>query len=104
MPVSAAYTSVSFYTRRGVAYYAINDRAAGRRIIELDLMTTAQRAELPEDEDVTAADRLIVESPTQHRPDRGARAGAGARPDAGGARGARRGELPPEPMPQPRCR
>ena len=63
-PVSPAYTSVSFYTRRGVAYYAINDRAAGRRIIELDLMTSAQRAELPEDEDVTAADRLIVDSPT----------------------------------------
>jgi uncharacterized membrane protein len=64
VPVSQAYTSVSFYTRNGVAYYAINDRAAGRRIIELDLMTTKQRADLPEDEDVTAADRLIVESPT----------------------------------------
>ena len=64
VPVSAAYTSVSFYTRRGVAYYAINDRAAGRRVIELDLMTTAQRNQLPEEEDVTAADRLIVESPT----------------------------------------
>jgi uncharacterized membrane protein len=62
-PVSPAYTSVSFYTRTGVAYYAINDRAAGRRVIELDLMTNAQRALLPEDEDVTAADRLIVESP-----------------------------------------
>ena len=63
-PVSAAYTSVSFYTRRGVAYYAINDRAAGRRVIELELMTDAQRSQLPEDEEVTAADRLIVESPT----------------------------------------
>jgi uncharacterized membrane protein len=63
-PVSPAYTSVSFYTRHGVAYYAINDRAAGRRVIELDLMTSAQRSDLPEDEDVTAADRLIVESPT----------------------------------------
>jgi uncharacterized membrane protein len=63
-PVSPAYTSVSFYTRNGVAYYAINDRAAGRRVIELDLMTTAQRAELPDDEEITAADRLIVESPT----------------------------------------
>ena len=40
-PISPAYTSVSFYTRRGVAYYAINDRAAGRRHIELDLMTAA---------------------------------------------------------------
>src|SRR5437762_3319554 len=62
--VSQAYTSVSFYARSGVAYYAINDRAAGRRIIELDLMTSEQRAEVPEDEEVTAADRLIVESPT----------------------------------------
>ncbi len=64
VPVSTAYTSVSFYTRRGVSYYAINDRAAGRRVIELDLMTSAQRSTLPDDEEVTAADRLIVESPT----------------------------------------
>lgn len=64
-PVSSGYTSVSFYTRNGVAYYAINDRAAGRRIIELNLMTTEQREQLPADEDVTAADRLIVESPTK---------------------------------------
>lgn len=65
VPVSQAYTSVSFYTRNEVAYYAINDRSAGRRIIELDLMTPEQRAELPEEEDVTAADRLIIESPTK---------------------------------------
>jgi uncharacterized membrane protein len=64
VPISQAYTSVSFYTRSDVAYYAINDRAAGRRVIELDLMTAAQRAELPEDQDVTRADRLIVLSPT----------------------------------------
>lgn len=64
VPVSAAYTSVSFYTRYDVAYYAINDRAAGRRIIELELMTAEQHNLMPEDEDITAADRLIVESPT----------------------------------------
>ena len=63
-PVSPAYTSVSFYTPKGVAYYAINDRAAGRRVIELELMTAAQKAELPDDEEVAAADRLIVESPS----------------------------------------
>jgi uncharacterized membrane protein len=63
-PVSQAYTSVTFYTRNGVAYYAINDRAAGRRNIELDLMTPEQHAQLPEEEDVTAADRLIIDSPT----------------------------------------
>ena len=39
VPISQVYTSVSFYTRGDVAYYAINDRAAGRRVIELDLMT-----------------------------------------------------------------
>jgi uncharacterized membrane protein len=64
VPVSQAYTSVTFYTRHDVAYYAINDRAAGRRSIELDLMTTKQRQDLPEDEEITAADRLIVESPS----------------------------------------
>jgi uncharacterized membrane protein len=63
-PVSEAYTSVTFYTRNSVAYYAINDRAAGRRAIELDLMTAAQHALVPEEEDVTAADRLIIDSPT----------------------------------------
>jgi len=64
VPITQAYTSVSFYTRSDVAYYAINDRAAGRKVIELDLMTAAQRAELPENEEITAADRLIVASTT----------------------------------------
>jgi uncharacterized membrane protein len=64
LAVGQSYTAVSFYTLRGVAFYAINDRAAGRRVIELDLMTADQRAALPDNEDVTAADRLIVESPT----------------------------------------
>ncbi len=64
VPVNQAYTSVTFYTRYDVAYYAINDRAAGRRSIELDLMTPKQREALPDDEDVTSADRLIVESPS----------------------------------------
>jgi uncharacterized membrane protein len=63
-PVSQAYTSVTFYTRKSVAYYAINDRAAGRRTIELDLMTPEQHADMPEEEDVTAADRLIIDSPS----------------------------------------
>src|SRR5260370_40889232 len=64
VPISQAYTSVSFYTRGDVAYYAINDRAAGRRVIELDLMTAAQRAEMPENDEITPSDRLIVTSPT----------------------------------------
>lgn len=64
VPVSQAYTSVSFYTDGDVAYYAINDRSAGRKVIELDLMTEAQHTALPEDEEITAADRLIVDLPT----------------------------------------
>ena len=61
VPISQAYTSVSFYTRSDVAYYAINDRAAGRRVIELDLMTAAQRADLspvPESERFAARYRV----------------------------------------------
>ena len=64
VPISQACTSVSFYTRSDIAYYAINDRAAGRRVIELDLMTAEQHSEVPDNEEITAADRLIVESPT----------------------------------------
>jgi uncharacterized membrane protein len=64
VPVSQAYTSVSFYTRNELAYYAINDRSAGKKVIELDLMTEAEHDELPEDEEVTSADRLIIDSPT----------------------------------------
>jgi uncharacterized membrane protein len=63
-PVSQAFTSVSFYTRYGTAFYAITDRSAGRRTIELDLMTEAQRKLVPDEEDVTSADRLIVDAPT----------------------------------------
>jgi uncharacterized membrane protein len=33
-------------------------------VVELDLMTIDQHNQMPEDEDITAADRLIVESPT----------------------------------------
>ncbi|HLG80433.1 MAG TPA: DUF1254 domain-containing protein [Bradyrhizobium sp.] len=64
VPVSQAYTSVSFYTRNELAYYAINDRSAGKKVIELDLMTEKQHEDLPEEEDVTSADRLIIDSPT----------------------------------------
>ncbi|NJL08137.1 MAG: DUF1254 domain-containing protein [Methylacidiphilales bacterium] len=64
-PVTADYTSVSFYTRNGLAFYGINDRAAGGKVIDVDLMTPQQKAQLPADEDITAADRLIVESPSK---------------------------------------
>jgi uncharacterized membrane protein len=64
VPVSQAYTSVSFYTRNELAYYAINDRSAGKKVIELSLMTEAQHDELPEDEEITSADRLIIDSPS----------------------------------------
>lgn len=62
VPATEDYTSVSFYTARGLAFYALNDQAAGR-VIELDLLSPSQRAALPEDEEITAADRLVVESP-----------------------------------------
>ena len=64
IPLAPDYMSVSFYTRHGLPFYALNDRSAAQRTIDLQLMTPAQRAALPEDEEITAADRLIVESPT----------------------------------------
>lgn len=64
VPSTYDYTSVSFYTAGGIAFYALNDQAAGR-VIELDLLSPSQRAALPEDEEITAADRLVVESPSQ---------------------------------------
>jgi len=51
-------------TRNDLACCAIDDRSAGRKVIELDLMTKDQHSALPEDEEVTAADRLIIDSPT----------------------------------------
>ena len=109
VPVSTAYTSVSFYTRNDVAYYAINDRAAGRRVIELDLMTTAQHDQVPEDEEITAADRLIVESPTvtgviairAMAPEPGLMRAAEAA-IAGARCGTAQPEPPPTPQPRPR--
>ena len=65
IPLAPEYMSVSFYTRHGLPYYALNDRAAAQRIIDLQLMTPQQRAVLPADEEITAADRLIVESPSE---------------------------------------
>ena len=90
VPVSQAYTSVSFYTRNGVAYYAINDRAAGRRIIELDLMTAAaarRAARRRGSHRRRPADRGIADP---DRADRDARLRPRARPDADGAARARR--------------
>lgn len=64
VPTTPDLTSVAFYTRRGRVFYSLNDRAAGFRTIDLQLMTASQRALLPRDEEVTAADRLIIESPS----------------------------------------
>ncbi|MDQ0505222.1 DUF1254 domain-containing protein [Xanthobacter agilis] len=80
VPATANYTSVSFYTDEGLAFYALSDQAAGK-VIELDLMNADQKAALPEDEEITAADRLVIESPSEegivlvraHVPDRGMR-------------------------------
>lgn len=63
VPATADYTSVSFYTAEGLAFYALSDQAAGA-VVELDLMTAAQKAALPEDEEITAADRLVIVSPS----------------------------------------
>lgn len=63
-PVTPHYTSVSLYTATGIAFGAINDRAAARRAIDLFVVTAAQRRELATGEEDTAADNLIMVSPT----------------------------------------
>lgn len=64
VPATADYTSVSFYTDQALPFYALSDQAAGK-VIELDLMNADQKAALPEDEEITAADRLVIESPSE---------------------------------------
>lgn len=64
VPTTPDLTSVAFYTRQGRVFYSLNDRAAARRSIDLQLMTAPQRAVLTANDDATAADRLIIESPT----------------------------------------
>ncbi len=64
VPATADYTSVSFYTDEILPFYALSDQAAGK-VIELDLMNADQKAALPEDEEITAADRLVIEAPSQ---------------------------------------
>lgn len=63
-PVTPHYTAIALYTATGIAFGAINDRAATRRTLDLFVVTQAQRRELSTDEDETAADNLILVSPT----------------------------------------
>ena len=63
-PVTPHYTAIALYTSTGLAFGAINDRAATRRVMDLFVVTQAQRREITTDEDDTAADNLILVSPT----------------------------------------
>lgn len=63
-PVTPHYTAIALYTSTGIAFGAINDRAATRRTLDLFVVTQAQRRELSTDEEDTAADNLILVSPT----------------------------------------
>lgn len=63
-PVTPHYTSISLYTATGVAFGAINDRAAARGTMDLFVVTAAQRRELATGEEETAADNLIMVSPS----------------------------------------
>jgi uncharacterized membrane protein len=63
-PVTPHYTAISVYTSTGIAFGAVNDRAATRRTMDLFVVTAAQRRELATGEEDTAADNLIMVSPT----------------------------------------
>jgi uncharacterized membrane protein len=63
-PVTPHYTAVALYTSSGLAFGAINDKAATRRWIDLFVVTAAQRREIATGDDETQADNLIMVSPT----------------------------------------
>lgn len=63
-PLTATYTAIAFHTATGVAYQAINDRAATRRTIDLYVLTPAQRRQAPSDDDATRADNLFITAPS----------------------------------------
>ncbi|QCI66522.1 DUF1254 domain-containing protein [Phreatobacter stygius] len=63
-PVTPHYTAIALYTATGLAFGAINDKAATRRTMDLFVVTSAQRRELATGEDETQADNLIMVSPT----------------------------------------
>ncbi len=63
-PVTPHYTAISVYTATGIAFGAVNDRAATRRTMDLFVVTAAQRRDLATGEEDTAADNLIMVSPT----------------------------------------
>lgn len=63
-PVTSHYTAIALYTASGLAFGAINDKAATRRTMDLFVVTSAQRRELATGEDETQADNLIMVSPT----------------------------------------
>ena len=93
VPVSQAYTSVSFYTRNEVAYYAINDRSAGKKVIELDLMTEEQHNANTRGRGSHRRRPADHRFPDHHGLDPVEGAGARTRPDAAGASRTRRLEL-----------
>jgi uncharacterized membrane protein len=64
-PVTSHYTAISLYTATGVAFGAINDKAATRRTMDLFVLTAAQRREFTIGEDDTANDNLVMVSPTR---------------------------------------
>lgn len=63
-PVTPHYTAIALYTATGLAFGAVNDKAATRRTMDLFVVTQAQRRELATGDDETQADNLIMVSPT----------------------------------------
>lgn len=64
-PVTSHYTAVSLYTATGLAFGAINDKAATRRTMDLFVVTAAQRRELTIGDDDATHDNLVMVSPTR---------------------------------------
>ncbi len=57
------YTSISYYDATGLAYGAINDRSAARRLIDFYVVTAEQRRHLINADEELIADTLIIQAP-----------------------------------------
>jgi uncharacterized membrane protein len=64
-PVSQSFVSTSFYTREGLNYYALTDRAAADGVIELTVYTGAQLSEVRLRQGPDTPDALRIEAPAE---------------------------------------
>jgi uncharacterized membrane protein len=65
VPVGTGFLSISFYTSAGLNYYALTDRAAANGVIDLNLYTAAQLAQVRANEGPDQPGALRLQAPQE---------------------------------------